>query len=209
VVAYPLDGSAHDIVAGNTATLDGPSATANRFGRASAALRFDASKRQAVVMPANSKLPKGSGARTLSLWVRTSAPKEGDPYYQTLATWGPFVSDQRFGISTYGPNSMFTGQDDDLRDKTVVRDGGWHHLAATFDGTTAKLYVDGAPVLSGDKPKLATADQNLALGAKVDSQPLSDADEFLDGDLDDVRIFDVALSPAQIRAIYEQSDVGM
>ena len=70
----------------------------------------------------------------------------------------------------------------------------WTHLAATYDGSTQRLYVDGNEVakqpLSGS---IQTSDQPLYLGGN----PI--LDEFFRGRIDEVRIYNRALSADEIR----------
>ena len=82
---------------------------------------------------------------------------------------------------------------------TGLNDGNWHHVALTFNGTTAAdLYIDGS---------LETS--NTAYGAwSFNSQPvrLGQAQDsywqLLAGTIDDVRVYNRALSAAEVAEIY-------
>lgn len=72
--------------------------------------------------------------------------------------------------------------------------GAWNHLAVTFDGTTIKMYINGvlnSSAASGGVPKI-TSTQALTLGRDIDQNV------WMKGTLDEVRIYNVALTPAQI-----------
>jgi hypothetical protein len=74
-----------------------------------------------------------------------------------------------------------------------IGDGNWVHVAAAYDGTTVKFYLDGLPV--GEKPLSNTALQYtepLSLGADVTGYPFA-------GHLDEVRIWSEARSQSQIQ----------
>ena len=80
---------------------------------------------------------------------------------------------------------------------------GWNHVAATWDGSTATLYVNNASV--GSKSVGSGAD-NLA----TDTSPLifgkrGDGTYPLNGLLDEVTLFDRALIAAEVEAIYQGS----
>jgi hypothetical protein len=80
-----------------------------------------------------------------------------------------------------------------MRDQ--ITSAGWHHVAYVYDGAEHRLYFDGA---------LVDSSQLAALGAPVTSAHLGSFDgtsEMFQGRLDDVRIYDRALTPAQVRAL--------
>lgn len=71
----------------------------------------------------------------------------------------------------------------------------WHHLAASYEGTTVKLYIDGEIAASRSLTGSITANTNaLTFG----NQP--GFTEFYGGYLDEVRIWNVARTQAQIQA---------
>ncbi len=73
--------------------------------------------------------------------------------------------------------------------------GQWHHVAATYDGSSMKLFLDGAEVGSGAKSGIIDTDP--AVSAWIGSNPGSPAQVF-DGVIDDVKFFADALDAAQI-----------
>jgi len=78
-------------------------------------------------------------------------------------------------------------------------DGTWMHVAATYNGTTMKLYINGVQQ-GGDvagPTTIATNGLPLAVGAQSDF-----ARKYM-GELDDVRIYNRALTEAEIRALPE------
>jgi hypothetical protein len=78
-----------------------------------------------------------------------------------------------------------------------VNDGQWHHLAGLYDGATVYLYVDG--ILDASAPAygvIATNSFDVCIGENVD-QP----GRYWNGLIDDVRIYDVALSEEQTAAV--------
>src|SRR5262249_38303833 len=83
--------------------------------------------------------------------------------------------------------------------------GGWHHVAATFDGTTRVLYLDGVAIhSSGSSGTLAVPDtSNFAIGATGVGY-----NEPFNGSIDDVRIWNVARSAAQINFYMRQRLAG-
>ncbi|PSL57357.1 concanavalin A-like lectin/glucanase superfamily protein [Saccharothrix carnea] len=68
------------------------------------------------------------------------------------------------------------------------------HIAATFDGTTAKLYVNGKPVGSGALPFAPATGVNTLVG----KHSSGGADENFEGDIDDLRIWDRVRSATEL-----------
>jgi hypothetical protein len=70
----------------------------------------------------------------------------------------------------------------------------WHHVAGTFDGTQLKIYVDSAEVATKDYVGgIATSVHNVAIGTNTEA-----AGRFSEGILDEVRIYNKALSAEEI-----------
>lgn len=81
----------------------------------------------------------------------------------------------------------------------TVADDAWHHVAGVYDGSTVELYVDGAfdrsvPVAVG----AIETTNGLRLGENWEL-----GNSFFSGDLDEVRIYDRALSAAEILDVYQ------
>ena len=82
----------------------------------------------------------------------------------------------------------------------------WHHVACTFDGLTMTLYVDAAyagsqnslsPIAYDNHPFLMGADMNNGAGVN-----------FFNGLIDEVALFNRALSPAEIAGIVAAGPLG-
>ena len=74
----------------------------------------------------------------------------------------------------------------------------WVHIVATYDGTTQKLYVNG----SLDKSATTSQTVSVTTNAKIGARNFSDrANEFL-GKIDELAIFDRALTADEVTAIF-------
>ncbi|MFC1706358.1 hypothetical protein ACFL59_05975 [Planctomycetota bacterium] len=103
---------------------------------------------------------------------------------------------------------------DETKDVTVITQeptvGVWHFAAMTVDRQAGKLrlYLDpegGAPATTADLGALGSLDTNLdlALGALDRSNASGDSSEFFEGYLDEVAMFETALSGGQIQSLYD------
>lgn len=164
-------------------SADGASSTANY------ALHFDGIGDYAS--SGTAEFPAGAAAQTISLWVQYSAATGKQTFVElrsdagggielglrdgTLAAWT--VYGDRVLISAPSPAA-----------------GAWHHVAFVYDGARAFLYVDGAsqPAVRGS-PNVNTYVSSW-FGAE------GGVDQFFAGNMDDIRIWSVARSAAEIVA---------
>ncbi len=72
--------------------------------------------------------------------------------------------------------------------------GQWQHVAATYDGTTARFYIDGTQVATTTYTGNVGDSNSWRIGAYG-----ATATGFFDGNIDNVRIYDRALSAAEIQ----------
>jgi len=75
----------------------------------------------------------------------------------------------------------------------------WFHVAATYDGTTAALYIDGVQVATKPLSLTIGKDSNpLLIGAMQENQNTWSS---MNGMLDEVRLYDRALSAAEVKLL--------
>jgi hypothetical protein len=128
-------------------------------------------------------------------WQRLFDFGTGTTVYMFLTAENSYTLTPRFGITT-GSN---TAGAESLVTAPSALGTGWHHLAVVLDAAsmTLRLYVDGTLVASGPTAKLprdlGVTTQNW-LGRSEWS-----ADPFFTGQMDDFRIYNRALSDAEVR----------
>jgi hypothetical protein len=95
----------------------------------------------------------------------------------------------------------------------LVTAGATHSLAATYDGTTSRIYVDGALVASvSDATSLPTISSGSAFSLHIGGENLRPSvggfwQPFY-GVIDEVAIYGSALSAAEIAALHTTADTG-
>ncbi len=81
---------------------------------------------------------------------------------------------------------------------SVFTAGEWHHVAGTYDGKTVSLYVDGVLATSAEyasyQALTAYVGQTVSIGCKNKDVPERYAGDYMNGQLDDVRLYNFALS---------------
>jgi hypothetical protein len=130
-------------------------------------------------------------AFTLEVWVQKAGSKKDVGIVGTWAGNGPMLWVDHLG----GDYQLTLGGSlsDYLDSGREPAAGQWEHLAATFDGVTARFYLDGAQVASRTVSSGVGSSDRWRLAAYG-----STAGNFFDGLIDDVRIYDRALSASEV-----------
>ena len=86
-----------------------------------------------------------------------------------------------------------------LASEFVITDGVWHHIGVVWDGAHRHLYADGTRVAedTSDVGYLRPSNGTLCMGVGHALEAAS----FFSGLIDEVRIYDVALSTERIEAL--------
>ena len=179
----------------NGAILGNPTWVAGQHGQA---IRFDGTGDYATVAD-NSSLDI-SGAITMAAWVKPE--KTATQYLIKKATQGG-TDGYELSLATTGFafvrfNATASGTTYRVDSPTAYPNNGatWMHLAATSDGTTIRLYVNGVEVATKPAPAAITTN-NLALGIGAQADGVSS----LQGAMDDVLLYNTALSASEIAAL--------
>jgi hypothetical protein len=78
----------------------------------------------------------------------------------------------------------------------------WHNIVGTYDGTLLRIYLDGAlhEVAGGTAPVTAEGELRVAAGVAADLTPIN----FFAGSVDELRIYDRALSHVEVDVLSRQ-----
>jgi hypothetical protein len=204
IAHYPFDGDANDeSVNGNDGTVHGATLIEDRFGSADSAYNFDGDgdKITAENIPA---LQLGTQAFMISTWIKTtqtgiwkriitrrSATTNG--FWYSLAMMN---NKARFEIAA-------AVQLDSTRN---INDGNWHFVAVTRDLSTSlfSMYVDGQLESQlADQGYNLTGTGNIPLEIGIWSTEAYGGTTF-NGLIDDIRIYNRALSEDEIQSLYER-----
>ncbi|MCF7731518.1 MAG: FG-GAP-like repeat-containing protein [Akkermansiaceae bacterium] len=130
-------------------------------------------------------------ALTIEAWVNLDANPAGN--------WDPIIAKGgEWAISRYKTTNKiaFRTGGDDLISLGELQPGSWYHLAATIGGGTKRLYINGVVNRSkSDVGALAPGSAQLRFGANINN-----VSAVYRGRLDEVRVWSVARSAAQIVA---------
>ena len=99
-------------------------------------------------------------------------------------------------IYFYVENSSDTGEA--ANSDTDLPDNDWHHYVGVYDGAKVLLYIDG--VLQDDQPALTGLTQTVAHNIRIGTTQYATAN--WEGQIDDVKIYNRALSEGEIMGFY-------
>jgi hypothetical protein len=197
----PANNNTNDLIGSNNAVLQsGATYGTGEVGQAFNLVNApNATSGQYVNVATPVGLPVGNAARTVQMWFNTATNLTTSPN-AALIQYGTATIEKSFGLVFTAANPgklMFNGSGDDLIGTTTVTSAVWHHVAVTYDGATLKLYLDGQ--LEGSK---ATSVLNTTLDANGLTIGLRPGVSVWNGKLDEVQIFNRALTQAEIQATY-------
>ncbi|HET8538712.1 MAG TPA: LamG domain-containing protein [Anaeromyxobacter sp.] len=198
VAIYPLDGDAREALGGADGALVGTRPAADRAGN----------PRGALAMTGKDHVDLGVRTEperfSLALWVRPTRAGREQVIFSKLSTraqarerWLELRLDALGRVVLKVPND--SAFDSSAATAEKLPSGRWTHVAATFDGERAALYLDGA--LAGEARVLPFEPSRgpAFLGARPDVQGRrARMAPLLDGRVDDLRIFRGALSPDEV-----------
>lgn len=186
---WPFNGNADDESGnGNDGVVNGPLLTTDRNGDPNSAYAFDGI--DDVIAPGQNGIPLGTSPRTVSLWFQRTGGSG------CVFAYGSAGTGQAYMVEI-GPDIISNqGWADDLPANVTI-DNAWHHLVTTFDGSVAAIYLDGDQLVSAAEPGWSTQAGTFYFGTRV----LDDMD-FWSGKLDDIGLWDRALSPEEVLALY-------
>jgi hypothetical protein len=197
VAYYPFSGNANDGSGnGNHGTANGATLTTDRFGNTNSAYSFDGV--DDYIDCGFSNIFQITDSITISAWVKHNTGSPG--------IWEDMVmkGNTAYGFQFYSTDGYFTfhlrigGVWKNLSSGIKPVAGTWYHIVGTYDGISQRVYVNGVSrnevALSG---QIETNNYPLTMGFKVAGD-----NSYLNGAIDDVRIYNRALTESEVWALY-------
>lgn len=205
VARYPFDGNANDASGNNNhGSLVGPvSSTTDRFGLANRAYSFNGFNTY-ILVPASPSLNSPSTECTQAGWVLQYGVSVVGSGFNPLIMKSTESSNAFMYRMITNPTyvgAAFNNWDTAQSAGQATLLNEWHHFATVFNGSTVKYYYDGTYI--GSQPMAMTITQDnraLTIGADVPGVL-----EIFNGKIDDVCIYNRALSDADIVELYNQA----
>lgn len=152
-------------------------------------------------------LPLGNNPRTVATWIKFNQYNATGGSY--IFSYGNAVNGQAFGLTmnynngleqyNWGAGYSVTITINE-NSNVFFNNGQWYNLVTTYDGSKIKIYMNGALIKT----------QNLAINTsntinnlfKIGATPSTSSWLTLNAAIDDLKIFDVALTDAQVNSLF-------
>lgn len=214
VAWYTMDSIADDVIADEMdnypATLINGTVVPGQSGDAVA---FDPDS--PTYAETSQRVPHGGSAITVACWLRLHNPTKSGGNWVLNQRSSENNSEQEWQLqnnSDSGEDSMLFWINDDAGDSYFYRHptdtiaaNEWIHWAGTYDGTDINIYKNGVLLGSASAPGVTISGgaSVLTMGVRAFQPPYSGGNAGnTDGDLDDVRLYDRALTATEVQALY-------
>ncbi len=145
----------------------------------------------------------GTGDFTISSWFYANNFDGNHRYILDMAKSDDGSSRAYFAIRNIGVNDVAFGVgSNSITTNSVPSINAWHHVTAIKTNNSLYLYLDGVSVGS---PVADTTNINSVDTIRIGSRYAGDANNFWNGTIDEVQIWNRALSSQEVGALYNAS----
>ena len=178
-------------------------------GKIVEALEFDEGCEDRVDFD-DSDMPSGSEERTQSVWIK--APPPWDPAQhagnnRSVFEYGTGAATQRSAILLLNvpvPQTIkWCGHGADVTSVSAIELDTWTFVTTTYDGTTVRIYINGELDITQEM------DIDTKLGIGRIGGNISDHDECYNGIIDEVSIYDRALSDDEVERNFHANGLAV
>ena len=214
---WPFTGNANDLsVFGNNGTVNGATLTTDRFGASGNAYSFNGiSDKIDVQHSASLEIFGSQSASTISVWfygyINQTSELIGKGHHSSVANYG----NKYLAITNDGLSYQYTLYDFSTLNSVRCPDGyfsssQWYHLVFTRDATL-RVYVNGVDLSTATNNSGWTTNYNLVLNNTIlsfgcrnnkDNNNVPFQNFFFNGKIDDIGIWNRALTQQEITALY-------
>ncbi|MCC9064250.1 LamG domain-containing protein [Flavobacterium piscisymbiosum] len=183
--------------ANTTSFIGANNFVADRAGLVKGAQRLTNKAMEAVV----DNLPQGNGPRSVSVWVKLNDIASANYIWG----YGTAYNAQYCGLLQQGTTSSNSdlslagwGASNDVIVSTPLAKDTWYNYTITYDGKVSKIYRNGELLKSAEGITRSTKGNIFRLGEINTTVGIN-------ADIDDLKIYDVALTLEQVIALYNSS----
>ena len=171
----------------------------DRTGTANSAIRVNNIAME-VTLP---NMPLSNSSRTISIWVKYNDISSANYIWG----YGSSYNAQYFGLlqqsTTNGKSDLNLagwGPNNDAIVNTTIAINTWYNYTVTYDGLTSKIYRNGELIKSSISPRKLTSGIVFSIGKMGSSTSIN-------ADIDDLKIYDVALTSEEVATLYNDTPI--
>ncbi|MBP2284310.1 hypothetical protein H4V97_002628 [Flavobacterium sp. CG_23.5] len=136
---------------------------------------------------------------TVSAWVKSTKTNMTILSKRNSA----FTQGYDLKINTNGKAEM-SWNGNTITSYSAINTGKWHHIGVVYDGTNAKIYIDGVNKNSVAASAPTSSNNSFLIAAANGIAPTA----FFEGSIDEVRIWNVALTAMQLKYVMNQEIIN-
>jgi len=185
---------------GNTGTVYGATQVADRYGNAKKAYGFDGSN--SISIP--NLYTNTNTELTVSAFIVSDKSQNGKVFYNGQSG-EVTVTNKHIGVKLSDGNWYGSGY---ITDDNLIT--GKHYISATWlKGRSLKFYIDGNLLTNNTNiPNLFLKDPGACFTTKIGAYGDCNSHDDFFGIIDDIRIYNRALTDAEVKALYEMEKGG-
>jgi len=200
IAYYPFDGNANAKIGTLNGTVSGATLSTGRNNESNTAYSFDGVDDYIEI---GSGMLSGDGEFSILIWINTSSPSgriltQRDRSGYNGEYMVDLLSDGKIKFSTYRDGYKWR-----VTSSSALNDGNWHHLAFVQQDNGGKMYLNGSldqtDNSNGKVYLLSTNKTYLGKDGRNNSS-------FYTGKVDDLKIYNRALSASEIQTLFYTSD---
>jgi hypothetical protein len=208
---WPFCGNANDASGnGNNGTVNGATLTTDRFGYANSAYSFDGVNDN---ITCNFIYPIGDMSKSYSVWVKFDNSTDRGWIIGNNVNCQPGTTSSGFGLFTNGglTSELWFHGDGPIADISIAMNYNttdYYHIVVTHEPMITRIYINGVFIVS-ENNALNTSNGKFLVGSRVDIPNFpSCPEEWFDGIIDDIAIYNRALTPTEIQQLYNLGNVS-
>lgn len=200
VTCLPFTGNATDTKGNNTATVNGPILTENRYGQTNTAYNFNGSGN--YIEYTTNLLRKREF--TMSAWVMANSISGSTQYILSQGEAGTNTF-QGLGVNSSGWffQSYSNSGQSIIYNSTSLATNQWVHLTAVRTYQSLKLYINGNLVTSTSNSSIIPFKTSDIGRVGANSSTLGN---YFNGKIDDVKLYKGALNDEEVYALYANTN---
>lgn len=207
---WPFNGNANDFSAnGNNGTAFGPTLTTDRLGNANSAYSFNGTGDYIQVPDAPSLNLLDSAS--FSFWMSWNGDNNNIDASQTIIDKSTISDIENYRIAIVEPTGNPANQlgvlsnQIEINSASVYNTTQWYHTVVTIQSGVICIYINGVLDYTGVLNLTATNTNDLLFGKDI----IPSGVRYFFGKLDDIGIWNRALTPCEIKHIYESGSSGL